>query len=176
MNSLLQKKFERLENLKAEMLKDIFSMPDGIANQAPQEGKWSAVQTAMHIYDAELNGLKYMQKKLNAGDALRKSGFKGNFRTFLLRTAMKMKIRFKAPDIIAHPDNKRSPQELKKDWTGLRMEMVSFLNTVPEKYHERYIFKHPIAGKINLYQALDFMADHLERHALQVKKITKLNA
>lgn len=171
MNILLKQKLDRLEKLKSSIIREILSMPEDKANIQPEKGKWSAVQVGMHLYTAELNGLKYMQKKIQAADKLAPSGIMGKLRTLLLRLALRINIKYKAPEIVSNPSNRITPKELKEKWTALRMELVSFLNEIPEKYHDKAIFKHPMAGKINLFQALDFMGDHMQRHLKQVNRI-----
>jgi len=172
MNSKLGSRFQRLEDLRTQLCSELLAMQEK-ANLQPAGEKWSAVQVAAHLCNAETGGLQYMRKKIQAGDNLQRSGLKGRLRTMLLRTALRLPVRFKAPSVIAAPSNDHSAAGITHKWEELRKELRTFLDEVPEKYYETYIFRHPAAGKINLIQAIGFMGDHVQRHLEQVKRIRR---
>lgn len=56
-------------------------------------------------------------------------------------------------------------------WTGTRNKMKALLESLPEHMLHKNIFKQPAIGNINIYQMLDFMQSHFDRHQKQVERI-----
>lgn len=171
MKPSLQKRFLRMEDLQRQINGELLSMRENCANQPPGELRWSMVQVASHLYIAEEGSLRYMQKKIQAGDALSRSGVSGNIRKWVLDIAMNSRIKFKAPEIIAHPDNELSAPAMIEKWAALRGELKEFLESVPAKYYNRELFRHPLMGRMNILQGVDFMASHMQRHLKQIRRI-----
>ncbi|MCS6838621.1 MAG: DinB family protein, partial [Bdellovibrionaceae bacterium] len=57
------------------------------------------------------------------------------------------------------------------EWQALRHEWTRFLEHFPANAHGRLVFRHPVAGRLTILQTLKFMADHLERHKEQMKRL-----
>lgn len=173
MHAFFKSRFARWEALRLESAGLLRSIPEAQRHLLAAEGKWSAIQIVTHIYDAERNALLYVRKKLQAGDGLKPAGIRGVLRFATLRLALALPIRFRAPEIIAQPDNSRTAEELLHAWEDLRNEWSQLLESIPVKYHNRALFKHPFAGKIHLRHALHFMADHLARHQNQLRDLQR---
>ena len=62
-------------------------------------------------------------------------------------------------------------EELTLRWNNSRMQLKELLESLPESLLDKYIFKHPVAGKMNIYGGLDFLKEHVRRHEFQIKKL-----
>jgi hypothetical protein len=82
-------------------------------------------------------------------------------------------IKFKAPNHLAKAPEVADFAELKNRWSALRAQFAAFLEAQPLPVFEAEIWKHQVAGKMNLYQMLDFFDDHFERHRRQINRLLK---
>jgi len=67
------------------------------------------------------------------------------------------------------------PQELINKWDRSRKEFRDYLGDFDSDKLQYFIFKHPIAGKLNILQALEFINYHMIHHQKQIERIKKLN-
>jgi hypothetical protein len=61
-----------------------------------------------------------------------------------------------------------SLQYIKKKVKYLRHELREFLLQISESHIRKNLYRHPIAGRLNLCQMLIFFDDHLKRHKKQI--------
>lgn len=170
MQAELQSRFNRLEQLKAEAQQHFATFSDDALNRPPAPEKWGALQHMAHIISSETQSLIYMKKKILGADKAGKSGIGEWFRSALLKVFLQTGIKFKAPKVLKEPDAHYSAAELFKQWGELRAEYFEFLGNMDEDMAHTRIFKHPVAGRLDPIQALDFMGIHLNRHLRQAQK------
>ena len=63
--------------------------------------------------------------------------------------------------------------EMRATWEGSRRQWERLLNEFPGRQLNRAIFPHPRSGRINIYQVMEFLLDHLLHHQQQMGRITK---
>jgi hypothetical protein len=63
--------------------------------------------------------------------------------------------------------------ELQKNWKEKRLELKEVLLDLNENKLNTHIFHHPVAGKLNIFGAIDFFYEHSRRHFAQIKLISK---
>ena len=92
-------------------------------------------------------------------------------RQVLLRLFLRSSKKFKAPTAVSQMplQSKLSDHILK--WQEDRILLKDLLESLPESLLDKYIFKHPVAGKMTIYGGLSFFHEHVRRHELQIKKI-----
>ena len=56
-------------------------------------------------------------------------------------------------------------------WSGMAKKIDEFVENLDEDYYERQVFKHPYAGRLNLYQTLEFLANHYHHHQHQLRRM-----
>lgn len=171
MRERLKRKLEALESERRRIEALVGSVPADRARLQPAPGKWSAVQIVVHLATAEYSSLKYIRKKIQTPDAVPPAGAMSALRTLALVVALGSPFRFKAPEVIsAEPDNPE-PEEALKAWSGVRVELRELLESLPEDVMGRALFKHPVAGRMNMSQTIDFMMAHMKRHGRQMQGI-----
>ena len=176
MNHRLHLKFEQLERATEHLLASAEALDDD-KTKAPAAGKWSAVQVVHHLLFIEGNIIQYIQKKLQAEQALPKVGLFTRLRARLVRLLLRLPgFKVKAPRGVAtltDAGNLPALPELRATWDASRRQLERLLNEFPSRQLNRAIFPHPRSGRINIYQVMEFLLDHLLHHQQQMNRITK---
>lgn len=142
-------------------------------NQSPAKGGWSAIQVVQHLLSAETSTLHYLKKKTADVSRSKKAGVMAFFRSVLLNTMLALPLKFKAPAIVAEVPASGDLQAIQAQWAAVRAELQSLLASLSEADYDRELFLHPVAGKLNLYQMLDFMQAHIQHHLPQIHRTIK---
>ncbi len=176
MNHRLHLKFEQLERATEQLLVSAEALGDD-KTTAPAAGHWSAVQVVHHLLYIEGNIINYIQKKLQADEALPKVGLYTRLRARIVRLFLRLPgFRVKAPRGVAtltDAGNLPALPELRATWEASRRQLERVLNEFPGRQLNRVIFPHPRSGRINIFQVLDFLHDHVLHHQQQMGRITK---
>lgn len=138
---------------------------------SPGEGEWNILQILDHLYEAERLSTIYIQRSLSKRDLPEVAGLGSAIRLFLLKSALSLPISYKAPSIVDPAGKKLSYSELKTNWAAVRRELKSLIEDHEEEVLKREIYKHQVAGLMNMKQALQFMKAHYMRHEKQVWNI-----
>lgn len=170
MRERLHAKYERLESLRAKALELIDGVPEDRLSRVPAPGRWSAAQVLHHVSAAEAGSLAYIRKKMHAPDAIPRAGLMCSVRTAVLAAALASPFRFKAPDVVANVPDNPPVDEVLEQWALIRVELREMIDTLPEELMARALFRHPVGGRMNMSQTLDFMIAHLKRHTKQLRR------
>lgn len=171
MRNRLLRKFRELEAMRERVVEGIDGVSEGRLTTPPTPGKWSASQILDHVVTAESRSLEYIGKKTRTPEAVPPAGLMCSVRTFALVVALSSPLRFRTPDAVSDvPDNPDATEALER-WGKVRERLRETLETLPEELLGRALFKHPIAGRMNMSQTLDFMTAHLNRHAKQLMRL-----
>lgn len=170
MRDLLSRKFGVLEAIRERVASRMEGIPEETLQAPPDPGKWSPVQVVVHLATAEQGSVEYIRKKTSDPAKVPPAGFMCAVRTFLLVAAMTSPFRFKVPDVIAGTPDSPSAGEALTSWKAARGELRSMIDAMPEELAKRAVFRHPVAGRMNMSQALDFMISHAKRHAKQIER------
>lgn len=164
---------EKLKKLDQDTVK-IYESLDGVADEKmndPSYG-WSIIQVMSHLNDAESASLKYMEKKLNAGDKMGNAGGLNSLRMWVTNQALRSSLKWKAPSYIANPPV-YSSDEMKNKWAETRKSIMQFVESYPDKWLNKLVYKHPMAGRQNLESAVDSFIYHQLHHVHQIDRIRK---
>jgi len=171
MDKKIQQEFEALEKSRLALFNKLDKLDASKMNQQPDANSWSVVQVMDHLTLAERNSLLYMTKKLSFNVEMKKADFKTTLRLFILKTALKLPLKWKAPKIVADARNEKNYAEAKAAWSEVRNGIAAFLEKFPPEHLQSELFKHPSAGKFTVVQALNFMRTHFEHHLKQIDRI-----
>lgn len=170
---IVEKEFEVLENQRKAWLQAASELSEAQLTFRPAPDAWCILEVFVHLITAESNGLKYVNKKI-LGDLnkIEKAGLGSTLRAALLKFALRLPIKFKAPPAATFtPREHYNYGEIKEEWDNLRQGWFDFLDQLDKPTVNKPLFKHPMAGKINMQQALQFMYEHVEHHKKQVERI-----
>ncbi len=172
MKDILEKKLAQLESETHTLFAGIDQLSEEQLHD--QSYGWSIIQVLEHLYVAETGTIIYMTKKMQAGDKMPNYGFANKLRMGLTKRLLNTSLRWKAPKPVANPKADFSFEEMKKRWESSREKTIAFVEEYPEKYLQKAVFKHPMAGRIDLVGALDSIAYHQRHHSHQIKRIKKV--
>lgn len=159
LNEDTDKIYASLEGLDSEKLKDT-------------SYGWSILQVLSHLNSAETASLKYMQKKIQAGDKMADSGATNSLRMWLCNGLLKSSLKWKAPSYIADPPQYEY-EEVKSIWAETRASIQQFVDEYPEQWLNKLVYKHPMGGRQNLDRAVDSFLFHQIHHTHQINRIRK---
>jgi len=176
MNHRLHLKFEQLELATERLLASAEALgPDSAS--APAPGHWSATQVVHHLLFIEGNIIQYIQKELHADEQLPNVGLFTRLRSRFVRLMLRVPgFKYQAPRGVATlTDAGNLPEltELRRTWQASRRQLERLLNEFPGRQLNQAIFPHPRSGRINIYQVMEFLLDHLLHHQQQLGRITK---
>ena len=172
MENRIKNKFERLEESRKALIRSIESAGVSSLNKAPKPGKWSVNQILYHLQMSEYGSYKYVTKKLQS-DNISTNGWKSKMASLILKIALVLPLKYKAPKVARIPPESLDFPELKITWEKNRVALWEMISTLPEETARRNIYRHPAAGRFNLSQMLTFFQDHFDHHLKQVMGILK---
>jgi len=99
-----------------------------------------------HIITAEALTLRYIKKSVKNPDNLPHLNFDSRFRSFRLKVALKLPIKFKAPKYAEVSEDNPGFEQTMAYWNSVRNEFREFLIHADEEIFSKTVYKHPRAG------------------------------
>ena len=113
----------------------------------------------------------YEKKSLGISD-LRNSGMVEEFKTWILKLSQRFPFKFKAPVyLVEHTPTSMPLTDLVQRWDAERGKLRKFLEDIKDEDVYKLVYKHPVAGRLNVVQALDFMIEHFHHHLPQINRL-----
>jgi hypothetical protein len=166
--------WDELESRKSEFLSKLNSWTDAELNFRP-EGEWNAIQVIEHIMESEKGVLGYMMKKTSSGwEGIEPSTDEHAANSKALNERLISRSPYKIPAILTEPAGASAYASLAEQWDKIREAYRSFLGNLDPEFYHRQIFNQPIAGRLNLYQTLEFLSNHILHHTYQIEKLRSL--
>lgn len=170
MNEGQREQFETLEQLREKALSRVARMSSVAINRTPAAGGWSAGQVLFHVIEAERLSLAYLNKRTKEPESIPPSGMVAAVKSRALGLFLKLPVKVAAPARTADVPASIELEELEKIWTEVRSGWQSFLREFPPELAGKAVYRHPVAGRLNLEQTLRFLIDHLGRHMGQIER------
>lgn len=173
MNEKIKEKLSILENSRLALLDKLKEVSPCKLETQPAPGKWSASQIFYHLNKAESFSTIYVSKKRLDVNNLKKTGLNEWFKLMVLKFLFILPFGLKAPDVLGEMPEKVDYNEIVAEWNSTRKKLEELIESLPEDMLCKNVFKQPAIGRINIYQMLEFMQAHFNRHAKQVEAIIK---
>jgi len=171
MNSELENLLAQTEEQKSKFLSEIDSWPEQSLHTAP-EGHWNALQIIDHIMMSERGVLGYMMKKTSSGwETIEATNEEHDRMSQALNERLQGREQYKIPAVLTEPVVIQSYEAICMNWSELRNKMNAFMQSLDEEFYHRQIFNQPAAGKLNLYQTLHFLMNHIHHHMYQLERL-----
>jgi uncharacterized damage-inducible protein DinB len=168
--------FTRIERQRSE----IISLYDGLSPKQlrynPEPGKWNLLQVMRHLVTAERQSLIYIQRKLDRHETVDATGMDAAFRHLILRIALWLPIKFKAPKIADVSEDYPDYDTMKQEWNEVRSEFQEIIENSDDAVLTKALYRHPRAGLLNIKQALEFIEFHISHHQKQMNRIMNHSA
>ncbi len=176
MNQKTQKVLDRLEKQRGEIINMYNELSDNQLRFNPGPEMWNLLQVMRHLITAEKQSLIYIQRKLGRKDEVPKAGFDSTIRHIILKIALFLPIKFKAPKIAEVSEEYPDFESMKMEWDSIRNEIKSLIKNSDDNTLAKALYRHPRAGMLNIKQALEFIGTHTAHHQKQIERIKKHSA
>jgi len=165
-------KWDAFEKARHEFLEHLSGFDTSNFNKQPEDGGWSASQVLEHILSSETGTLGYMMKKSSSGwDGLEVTGQEQHNNSKALNERLSSDMRIAAPAVLPQPTNTFTQEQIIEQWQQLRNKFQDFLNSIEERHYDKLVFKQPVAGMLNVVQAIEFLTLHIHHHIPQLQRI-----
>lgn len=167
----LEERYNRLTAAWHEYRRIIGNATVEQRNFKPAPGKWCMLQVAQHVMASEAGTLRFFNKypPIKTGLAGHISGI---IRSLGLTIALKLPLKYKAPKVPdLNPETAIPWEETEPEWVKIRAALDNYFNNFPAEKTAFIVFKHPVGGKFNISQTLDFLLEHINHHLLQLQRI-----
>jgi len=173
MNIKLQRLYDQLEAERKKLLAQVELLPEEKFNRQPSPGKWSLAQVLSHLVAAEQGSTGYMKKKSLGIEQVDNSGVLESIKLGLLVVSQRLPfLKFKAPKVLVdHTPQFQSAESIIRQWDKVRTDLKIFLEKLEDKNIRKKIYKHPIAGRLDVVQAITFYREHIIHHSPQIKRL-----
>lgn len=174
MNQKLQQAFDDLELQREQLLSGLRRVPPESLTSSPP-GKWSILRILSHLITGERTGLEYVRKKILGIDSAGDTGIYEELKMKILVVSQRLRfLKYKAPRLIEERTVVYgSLDEVDKQWSLLRNEWRTLLDKIPDNKVNRKIFRHVVAGRLNLVHGLRFFGEHVIHHKPQIDALIK---
>ncbi len=173
MDDKLRNQFLVLEKKREALMQRLEKLNNEQLNQPEAEGKWSLMQVCEHLMLGEKASIDYIEKKLTYPKNIPANTIFTKIRYFVFKAIIASPLKFKAPPIAQQFADYSDFAELRQRWQDNRQALRSTINRIPDNLIRRNIYKHPAAGKLSIYQCLDFHNTHFNHHMYQIERILK---
>lgn len=171
MNTTLLKRFDTLETQRKKLLGLIAACSNEELNAHP-EGKWSIAQILSHLIASEHLSIKYLNKKILGIKEAPDTGVMEELKIIILIISQRLPLKFRAPKVLAENTTVyQTKEELGEAWEKTRGELKEVLTRFNEDQLKRKVYKHPVAGMLNIKQAIQVLQEHINHHTPQIKNL-----
>jgi len=172
MNASFKPVFDELERQREVLLSLLKNLPEEKLAASPYPGKWSISQIVTHLVTSEKLSLAYMKKKSLGIDGVKNSGITETLRLWLLIISQRIPVKYKAPKVVTENTPPAMPlTALVEEWSALRNELKQFLERIEDRHVRKVLYKHPLAGRLDVRQAMIFFREHINHHKPQIERL-----
>lgn len=172
MNTRLNSKLLSLEDTRLALIERLKAQSLSVLETPPAPGKWSVAQIFYHLNRAEALSVLYVNKKRLDTVHLVKTGVKEKITMMIAKIRMALPFALKAPvNVLGDVPEKVSYTAIIAEWTETRRKLEDLLDSLPDEMLYKNVFKQPDIGRVNIFQMLEFMQAHFNRHQKQVERI-----
>jgi hypothetical protein len=163
--------FNKLEKQRVDFLNIYRQQNREKLRFRPDQNSWNMLQVMRHLVTAESLSLAYIRRKLRETESIPKVGIGAKSRAVLLKMALALPIKFKAPKVAEVTEDYPDFESTIEEWNNVRKEFKEILLKADEEIFHKTIYKHPRAGYLTLKQTVNFIEDHIRHHQKQVDRI-----
>lgn len=176
MDHHFQNLFEELEAQRIKILDSVRQLTPEQLNKSMKPGKWSVSQILSHLITAERMSLKYIEKKMQGIHDVADSGWWEELKLLALKVSQRLPgIKFRAPKrVVENTTFYLDYDTIRKEWDGVRNEVRVMLSKMDSAQAKKLVYRHPIAGYLNIRQCLIFFREHIIHHTPQIKRLVNL--
>jgi uncharacterized damage-inducible protein DinB len=158
------------QKTRARLLKDVKGLSEAQLNFKADSTRWSVYQCTEHIALAESMIWQWIQMTEQQPATPEKRSEVKVTLDQLMKGTLDRSQKFKAPEMLQpeakFPDTKTALEA----FLTRRDSTIAYIKTTQDDLKDHFI-THPVAGTMDLYQALVMLAAHSERHTMQIEEV-----
>jgi hypothetical protein len=113
-----------------------------------------------------------MAKKTSSGwEGIEPTNEEHDAKSAALNARLISRDQYKIPSVLTEPEASADYLTLKYRWYLLHEQIIAFVNGLDEEFYHRQIFNQPAAGRLNIYQTLQFLSNHILHHIYQLERL-----
>lgn len=165
---------DTIDRQRAALLASVSALSPAQQQWRDTPTSWSALDVVEHLVRAEQVVLG------DVGTAAQRMGmprhFKHRVRRLLVWLVLRLGVRVSVPAEAMRPTGARSLNELCAQWDDQHRAIRSFVQQGAGDAHRRRVFRHPIAGPLDIHEALQLLSAHLRTHQRQIERLIRSQA
>jgi uncharacterized damage-inducible protein DinB len=158
------------QKTRTRLLKDVKGLNEAQLNFKADSTRWSVYQCTEHIALAESMIWQWIQMTEQQPATPEKRSEVKVTLDQLMKGTLDRSQKFKAPEMLQpetkFPDTKTALEA----FLTRRDSTIAYIKTTQDDLKDHFI-THPVAGTMDLYQALVMLAAHTERHTMQIEEV-----
>lgn len=172
MNPRLQYLFDRLEAQHQTVLQSIAHIPNELFIKRPPSGNWSLSEILAHLQTSEQLSIQYLNKKILGTDQYKNTDLRHELLMLVLKISQRLPFKFKAPKVlVSNTPMYTTKEHLIEQWANTQQQLKELLEKFGDDQLRKQIYRHPVAGLINIQQALIFFREHIIHHQPQINRL-----
>lgn len=162
-----------MEAQRGKILASVQHLTPNQLNKSLKPGKWSVSEILSHIITAERMSLMYIEKKMQGIHEVADSGWWEEIKLFGLKASQRVPgIKFSAPKrVVENTAFYLDHDTIRREWDRVRSDARTLLSKIDSAQAKKLVYRHPIAGYLNIKQCLIFFREHIIHHTPQIKKL-----
>ena len=157
------------DQTRRDVLRDVAAMSPAEIEWRPTPDAWNVREVVEHLVLIE----QVVMRGLPEFDQLvvRPRTLANRFWHLVIRVILRFNIPVKAPSRGMRPTGTRSLPELITIWDAQHVWIMRYAEHADAQGRDPNVFKHPVAGPLNMRQGLRLAFEHLLRHWRQIDRI-----
>lgn len=174
MHPKLEFYWRQFEELRADICRELTVLTPDQFSQRPFENKWSVSELMAHLITSERLSVMYLKKKMLGIETAGRTGWWADAKMVALQVSQRLPLKFKAPKrVVAETPRYGKVEEMLTDWAAVRTEMKVIFETFSGNDLNKKIYRHIIAGRLNIVHAVRFLREHILHHQPQLDRLLK---
>ncbi len=167
-------RFAALERRRQALLGELETLGDAASSFRPALGTWSILEVVHHLVLVEQGILRAAHD--GPGQPRRRRNLRERIGYAGVWLVFKLGLRVKIPTSRVRPQPGLPLSRLKREWADARTSLEVYLDSTPASKLSETMFRHPIAGPMNVEQSLLFVTRHFDHHRRQISRIRRSGA
>ncbi len=158
-----------IDATRTEMLRTVAALDPEEQVWRATDSTWSAVEIIEHLVLAEqvvLGDVRTASTRVPHTAIAR-----DRVRALIVWAVLRFGVRVSVPSESMRPSGAVSFSELRAQWIEQHQMLRAFAESLDARGRRKRVFRHPIAGPLNVLQALQLLDAHLRTHQRQLARV-----
>ena len=168
----LLNKVQEFKRKRDSLLDGLGSLDPEMLTARPLEGKWSILEIVEHMVIGEREVLMGLPEP----SALRvyKRTIKNKLMLKIVMFVLGWRVKVKVPSKSMIPKGQTELRRIREMWDENQDWFRNYVEGCGQDDLKKAVFKHPVSGPIDVYQAVEMCFAHFESHRAQIDKLLEL--